>query len=399
MKRSLYVVLSSLITLTSIIAVPAFKSNAAVQAPITRNQVAERATKLMDLTWTYSSNSSKIDSKYASYVTLPKQFQGVTTANFTGIPYNWGGIDGIDTYSYNAPWINFLDAVKKGAFAGNINFSSGLGYIPGTAGMDCSGFVQTAFNISDYKQSTTSLLNSYFTKINLSDLKHMDVLDKPGSHIVIFDKWGTLNGINGAYTYESTPDQTYGGIQGTKRYFISMNTINSGYIPARYVNIVDDSMATTTSGSSSTSSSSPTTSATAKFTTPGYAMISNVTTYANLRQNAGTNYAILTTIPKGTILNLLNYSNGWYQVTYKGISGWISETVLGLVPAKQYVTVNGVYMLNIRASASSTAQIIGTISCGQYAQKIDQNSTGTWYKININGITGWASSTYLKYIN
>lgn len=401
MKRNLSALLSSLITLTLIIAVPTFKGNAAVQTPITRSQVNERATKLVDLTWTYSSSkNNKIDSKYTSCVKLPKQFQDITTAQFTGIPYNWGGIDGIDTYSYNAPWTSFLDAVNKGAFTGNVNFSSGLGYIPGTAGIDCSGFVQAAFNISGYKQSTTSLLNTYFTKINLSDLKHMDILDKPGSHVVIFDKWGTLNGISGAYTYESTPNQTYGGIQGSKRYFISMNTINSGYIPARYVNIVDDSTTTTTtSGNSSTSPSNVTTLVASKFTTPGYAMVSNVTTYANLRQNAGTNYAILTTIPKGTILNLLSYSNGWYQVTYKGITGWISETVLGSVPAKQYVTVTGAYMLNIRASSSSTAQIIGTISCGQYAQKIDQNSTGTWYKININGITGWASSTYLKYIN
>jgi uncharacterized protein YraI len=284
--------------------------------------------------------------------------------------------------------------------------------------MDCSGFVQAAFNIADYKQSTTTLLNNYFTKIDINSLQHMDILDKPGDHVVIFDKWGTLNGINGAFTYEATPDQTYGGIQGTKRYFISMNTINSGYIPARYNYLADETVTQTTTGTTSTTSTTTTTATTTavpattpststttvsstsapKYKVGGYAQVTNVTSYANLRANPGTSYAILTTVPKGTILKLNNYSNGWYQVTYGGQNGWISETVSGAVPAGQYVTVNGVYQLNIRMTPSSTAQIVGTLTQGQYAQKLDQTSDGSWYKISINGVQGWAYSKYLTYI-
>ncbi len=385
MKKNLSIILTSIIALVSVIAIPVFKVNASVQTPISRSQVEQRATSIMDLTWTYfASKNSNIVAKYVSDVTLPKQFQNVTTAQFTGIPYDWGGIDGINTYSYNAPWTSFLDAVNKGAFTGNVNANSALGYITGTAGMDCSGFVQSAFNIVDYKQSSSSLLTSYFTKISLSNLQHMDILDKPGSHVVIFDKWGTQNGVSGAFTYESTTDQTYGGIQGTKRYFLSMNTINSGYIPARYVNIVQDTASTTT--------------ATPTFKIGGYAQVSNVTTYANLRANSGTSYTILTTIPKGTVLNLTNYSNGWYQVVCNGKTGWICESVLAAIPSNQYVTVNGAYSLNIRATSSTTAQIIGVLSQGQYAQKLAQTSDGSWYKICINGIQGWSSSKYLTYI-
>lgn len=386
MKKNWARILLSFVTATAITYVPFHKASAAVQTPITRSQVEQRAISLVDLKWTYSADkNSNIDPQYASSITLPKQFQGVTAAQFTGIPYDWGGIDGIDTYSYKAPWISFLDAVNRGAFTGNVNSKSGLGYVAGTAGMDCSGFVQAAFNITDYKQSTTTLLNNYFTKIDINSLKHMDILDKPGDHVVIFDKWGTLNGINGAFTYEATPDQTYGGIQGTKRYFISMNTINSGYIPARYNYLADD---TTTQSTTSTP----------KFTVGGYAQVSNVTSYANLRVNPGTSYAILTTVPKGTILKLNNYSNGWYQATYSGKTGWISEIVLGAVPINQYVTVSGVYQLNIRITPSSTAQIVGTLVQGQYAQKLDQTSDGGWYKISINGIQGWSYSKYITYI-
>jgi SH3-like domain-containing protein len=246
----------------------------------------------------------------------------------------------------------------------------------------------------------------------------MDILDKPGDHAVIFDKWGTLNGVSGAYTYEATTDQTYGGIQGTKRYFISMKTIDSGYIPARYKYLASETSSqpttnttttttttdttttapATTTGTTTTSTATPSTATTPKFKVGGYAQVSNVTSYANLRANIGTSYAILTTVPKGTILNLTDFSNGWYKVTYNGQTGWISEITLGTVPANQYVTVNGVYQLNIRMTPSSTAQIVGTLVEGQYAQKLSQTSDGGWYKISINGIQGWSYSKYLTYI-
>lgn len=443
MKKNWMSLFVTLIVTTSLVGIPAYKARAAVQTPIVRSQVEQRAVNMIDLAWTYSADkNSNIDPKYASNVTLPKQLQGVTTAQFTGIPYDWGGIDGIDTYSYQAPWINFLDAINKGAFTGNVNTNAGYGYVAGTAGVDCSGFVQAAFNIKDYKQSTSTLLNNYFQTINLSDLKHMDILDKPGDHVVIFDKWGTFNGIDGAFTYEATPDQTYGGIQGTKRYFISMKTINTGYIPARYVNIADDttsqttsstttstsSSTSTTSTSSSSTTSTPTTStssttatgttstttssstavtststtsttaAAPTFKVGGYAQVANVTSYANLRANPGTSYSLITIVPKGTILKLMNYTDGWYQVSYNGQTGWIWGNTLGAVPAGQYVTVNGVYQLNIRLTPSSTAQILGTLTQGQIAQKIDQTTDGSWYKININGIQGWSSSKYLAFI-
>lgn len=411
MRKNWIAVLATISIISTVAALPARKVQAASQTPISRSQVRERAERIVNLTWTYSADkNSRIDTQYSANVTLPKQLQGVTTAQFTGIPYNWGGIDGIDTNSYKAPWTNFLEGVNKGAFTGNVNSKSGIGYVPGTAGMDCSGFAQAAFNIKDYKQSTTTLLNNYFTKIDINDLKPMDILDKPGDHVVIFDKWGTLNGINGAFTYEATPDQTYGGIQGTKRYFISMNTINKGYIPARYNYIIDDitpeptaSTTTATTTSTATTSTTSTTAVTVQastpqFKTPGYAVVSNVTSFANLRTNPGTSYAILTTFPKGTILNLMEHSNGWYKVNYNGMTGWISGITLGSVPANQYVTVNGVYSLNIRVTPSSTAQIIGVLSQEQYAQKLDQNADGSWFKIRINGIEGWSSSKYLTYI-
>jgi uncharacterized protein YraI len=387
LNRKLVKSLALMFSVVSILSISSVKSKAETQNTITRSQVEQRAIAMMDLKWTYSADkNSRPNSTYAAYITQPTQLQNITTAQMTGIPYNWGGLDGIDSNSFYSGWTSFLDAVNKGAYTGNVNIEAGYGLLPGTAGIDCSGFVQAAYNIRDSKLSTSTLFNKYFLKIDLKDIKHMDILDRPGDHVVIFDKWGTLNGIAGAYTYESTPDQAFGGIQGTKRYFITMDDINNGYIAGRYINVVDDS------------ASQPVPPTTGQLMVGSYAQIANVSYYANLRSNSNTTSAVLATVPKNTVLKLAASSNGWYQVSYNGQTGWIRADLLAKVPSGKYVTVKDAYQLNVRINPYSTAQIISTITQGQYAEKLDQTSDGAWLKVRINGVEGWSSSRYLTFL-
>lgn len=375
-------VISSLVLSAILIAPFSAVKAEVIPQQITRSQVEQRALNMIDLKWNYNRNiNGNIASNYAGYVTEPAQFKGIYSLEMTGIPYCWGGIDGIDTSSYDAYGTNFIDSISKGSYAGNVNTDSGFGHIPGTTGIDCSGFVQAAYNIKDYKLSTSTLFDKYFVKINLSDIKHMDILDRPGDHVVLFDRWGTFNGIDGAYTYESTPDQTYGGIQGTKKYFMPMSEINSGYIAGRYAAVVDDS--------------SP---APDQKLAGNYAIVTNVVYSANFRSAPSTASSIICTIPKNTVIFLNSYSNGWYSVTYNGKQGYIYENLVARVPANTYVTVNNVYILNVRLVPSNSGQIIGTISQGQYAKVLGISSDGIWAKISINGITGWSAMKYLKYI-
>ena len=244
MKKIISITVCTMLLVTTFIFNPK-QVFAVVQIPITRGQVEQRALDMINLNWTFTNTKNAvIDPIYASDVTLPKQLSSAGIIQSTGIPYDWGGFDSQDSNSFNEPWKNFLDAVNQGAYTGNVNAHAGLGHIMGTAGLDCSGFVQAAFNIKDYKQSTSTLLNNYFIPISLSDLKHMDILDYPGNHVVIFDCWGSQNGIDGAFTYEATTDQTWGGIQGTKKYFLTKSQIDSGYVPARYINIIEDTQTT-----------------------------------------------------------------------------------------------------------------------------------------------------------
>lgn len=224
MKKHIKVVLGLIISLAAVLLPAKFTMADTTTGTVLRSQVEQRALNMINFTWTYdSSKNSIIAPLNSAYVTQPKQFIGQTISTEIGIPYCWGGSDSLDSASYGASWTNFKDAISNGAYAGNVNADAARGYISGTAGLDCSGFVQASYNIPGYKLSTSTLFNKYFTKIDLSHIKHMDILNYPGNHVVIFDKWGTFNGISGAFTYEATPDQTYGGIMGTKKYFISMN--------------------------------------------------------------------------------------------------------------------------------------------------------------------------------
>lgn len=380
--------LISLFVVGSIIT-PVQKASAASQTPITRNDAEQRAVNIVNFTWTYSSNKNgKLSENYSSYVTQPAQLQNVTSITTKGIPYNWGGQDSLDSKSYNSAWENFLDAVNKGAYIGNVNTDAGYGYIPGTAGIDCSGFVQAVFNIKDSKLSTSTMFNTYFTKINLSDIKHMDILDKPYDHVVVFDKWGTLNGVYGAFTYESTPDQTLGGIQGTKKYFMSMDEINKGYIPGRYVNLIED-----------TSSITPVIPAPHPVDAGIFAQITNVTTVGNISAAASTTSSIIGTIPLNTIVYLSDYSAGWYKISYNGQTGWVWGNLIKAIPSGKYVTLrSNVYGLNIRSNPSSSSSIVGYLNTKEYAEVIGYSNDGNWLKIRINGIEGFASKSYLSYI-
>ncbi len=379
LKSKLFIALSLLFSVIT----PIGQASASSQSPISRIEAEQRALNMINLNWTYSSEKNgKLNENYISSVSQPTQFKDVTTTNAIGIPYNWGGQDSLDSNSYNSPWVNFLDAVNKGAYTGNVNTEAGYGYIPSTAGIDCSGFIQAVFNIKDSKLSTSSLFDSYFAKISLNDIKHMDILNKPYDHVVVFDKWGTLNGVYGAFTYESTPDETYGGIQGTKKYFMSMDEINKGYIPGRYINLIEDSPAPLPH----------------PVDVGTFAQVTNVTTAANVRANPSTSSNIIGTIAKSNIIYLIDYSSGFYKISYNGQIGWIWGNTLSSIPTGKYVTLSKAYSLNIRSNPSTSSTILGYLSLNQYAEVISYSDDGKWIKIRINGIEGFASSNYLSYI-
>ena len=128
----------------------------------------------------------------------------------------------------------------------------------------------------------------------------------------------------------------------------------------------------------------------------------------SLRSATSSSATVVATIKQGETFNLLEkWNDYWLQVSYKGKT-YYTNTV-SLSKYNQYMTVknlarvsvSGSSTLNVRATASTTAAIVGTLKNHQYVElavnssKIPITSNG-WYKVTLsNGTVGWASGTYL----
>ncbi|MFD3158092.1 cell wall-binding repeat-containing protein [Haloimpatiens sp. FM7330] len=202
---------------------------------ISRKQVQERSYKMAYDVWKFVKS---LNGNVKTNTKLPDHLIGKTTSYEYGIPYNWGGFDGLDTRS-STSWINYYNAINKGAMAGNILTSGG--YKGGTAGIDCSGFVQSALKIGGYKQSTWTLGN-HMIPISFDSLRNMDILLLKSSHILFFQSWvyDVRGNKLGAITIESTTSNYDGSGQKVKQYYRSLDELKRNYVAYRYKEITSD---------------------------------------------------------------------------------------------------------------------------------------------------------------
>lgn len=202
---------------------------------ISRQEAQDRALKMAYTLWHYEKS---LNGNVQSYIELPPYLKAKTDSVETGIPYNYGGSDGIDTTS-NIQWSNFSDAINKGATAGNVRFEGG--YKGETAGIDAASFIQSTLKISGGKL-TTNTLEQYLTPISFSDLRNMDVLLLKGGSTAFFESWvyDDLGNIIGAATLEATIENNDGTGQKVKEYYRSKDYIMNNYKAYRYKYIGND---------------------------------------------------------------------------------------------------------------------------------------------------------------
>lgn len=141
----------------------------------------------------------------------------------------------------------------------------------------------------------------------------------------------------------------------------------------------------------------------------GTGIVSNISSL-NVRSGPSTNYGIVSSISGGTKVTLISrHSNGWYYIsTPSGIKGYVSGNYIKVdsdtptdtptdTPSQTRqgtVTLNSSSSrLNIRSSAGTSSNIIGKIPNGAKVTILSQS--GSWYKIQYNGITGFASKSYI----
>ncbi len=117
----------------------------------------------------------------------------------------------------------------------------------------------------------------------------------------------------------------------------------------------------------------------------------------NMRSEPSTSSAVVTTVPRGTVVLVLESSNGWYKVQYQGRTGYMSGDYLTFSSDAEGSfgtgSVTGNYV-NVRSGPGTGYPVLGSVSNGQSFSVT--GVSGDWYKIGYNGATGYISCDYLS---
>lgn len=123
------------------------------------------------------------------------------------------------------------------------------------------------------------------------------------------------------------------------------------------------------------------------------------TTTVNVRSSDSEQADKLGKVSGGTKLQVLEQRpNGWTKVDYEGKEGYIKAEFLQLAEsaagAEVIGTVTATTNINVRASASETADRLGVLSGGDSAELV--GTEGDWSKIKYNGQIGYVKSEYVQ---
>ncbi|MDI3090820.1 SH3 domain-containing protein [Priestia megaterium] len=119
----------------------------------------------------------------------------------------------------------------------------------------------------------------------------------------------------------------------------------------------------------------------------------------NVRSGAGTNYASIGSVTKGQKLAVVSKSGSWYKINYSGRTGYVSSDYVQASgttapPAESTTYTVTASTLNVRSGAGTSYASIGSVTKGQKLSVVSKS--GSWYKINYNGRTGYVSSDYVQ---
>ena len=136
-------------------------------------------------------------------------------------------------------------------------------------------------------------------------------------------------------------------------YKVSFNTVE-GYMSADYLDV-----------------------ATVAYTSLGYGLVDTDGSDLNMRSGASTDLPTLASIPSGTVLELEGIYNGWYQVTYAGMTGYVSS---------DYIT------LTTEPETPEASQL------GEQIVVYAMEYLGTPYVLGGNGPSSFDCSGFTKYV-
>lgn len=116
----------------------------------------------------------------------------------------------------------------------------------------------------------------------------------------------------------------------------------------------------------------------------------------NLRKEPSLYAQVLKQYPSGTWMTVHSEENGWSKVTVNGQTGYVVSKYLsdGTNTTTLYVRTNTGRGLNLRDQPSLQGNILGSYKTGTPVSLITRGSG--WYKVSVDGQTGYMSSQYLS---
>ncbi|HET7460898.1 MAG TPA: TIGR02594 family protein [Longimicrobium sp.] len=132
----------------------------------------------------------------------------------------------------------------------------------------------------------------------------------------------------------------------------------------------------------------------------------------NVRQGAGAEHPVITSLPKGTRLERLEESGGWIRVQLpNGATGWISAKFAApdaAAPAQpaaapaQPAAAGGAQLrvtattLNVRSGPSKDGAVVTQLPRGMVVQQLEVSGDGQWTRVKSpGGFEGWVSSQFV----
>ena len=142
---------------------------------------------------------------------------------------------------------------------------------------------------------------------------------------------------------------------------------------------------------------------TLSYTNTAEAASKYATTIANLNFRTGpsTNNKIITTIKKGSTVEVISKNGNWSKIKYNNKEGYSSSDYLKEVSpstesvSSQKIGVVTADVLNIRSGPSTSYSVVTKTYDGEKVNILESNNG--WYKVKLsNGKIGWASAKYIS---
>lgn len=119
------------------------------------------------------------------------------------------------------------------------------------------------------------------------------------------------------------------------------------------------------------------------------------TAHLNLRQGAGTNFDIITTLNPNTSLTILGQNGAWFNVRVGTQEGWVHSDFVQTGTSSQTTrTGTTIAHLNLRQGAGTNFDIITTLDPNTHLTILTES--GAWFNVRIGSQEGWVHSNYVR---